>query len=154
MDELTVRDDREFRKFVRDKLEELTVQGVETNSEVKNLVGRLDTLNGSVARHERAINDVREREKVRDAELKAAELLRQSEIAAAHKLAAAEHRAAKELADAKSAAEAKQAAAMEKQAAKFWRWITPAIKYLAFAILILIADHFQEIMKAWGLAHK
>ena len=67
MDELTVRDDRAFREYVRTALDEIKKQGGQHEGELKNVVFRLDTLNGSVARHEAAIGDLRMKQSVDEA---------------------------------------------------------------------------------------
>ncbi len=59
MDELTVRDEREWRKFVREALDTIKERQRETQGLVNQIVFRLDTLNGSVSRHETAIGELR-----------------------------------------------------------------------------------------------
>jgi hypothetical protein len=49
----------DFQSQVLEKLSALTVHQAELTSEVRNIVQRLDRLNGSVARHEEALNTLK-----------------------------------------------------------------------------------------------
>ncbi len=55
--------DRDFQMEVLDRLAELKAEQAETRTEVKNIVARLDTLNGKVLKHEVELAERRGAEK-------------------------------------------------------------------------------------------
>jgi maltodextrin utilization protein YvdJ len=54
----TITEERHFREFVRTSLDAIKEQNAETRGELSKVVYRLDTLNGSVARHQKDIQDI------------------------------------------------------------------------------------------------
>ncbi len=118
VDEITVRDDREFRRWVRDVLDEIKGQTTRNTIETANIVARLDTLNGSVAKQGGYISELQANERVRA-----------------------------EVAEALEAAKKEKDQALEKQAAGYQRWIDPAMKYGSVVLLALAGEHWHDIVK-------
>lgn len=85
---------------------------------VDGICRRLDLLNGSVARHEKAIIQIREREAVRDAVETATTRAREHEEKS-----------------------------VEKVNADYQRWLRPLIRYAVVAGVILLLDRGPQILK-------